>query len=158
MPSASLSWAWATTTGSECPPLARQLCGTPAFPGTPAVTGQEPQGKGCKAHVAEVEDVHQWPWPTSSAQLHSVGLDASLGPSWVLGRLAGWPREVSGREVKVLPAGGPKLAWCCLCEVFSADLSLPLPSLEEDFITWREQFWPAVCEFFGVEATGEESR
>lgn len=33
-----------------------------------------------------------------------------------------------------------------------------LSSLEEDFITWREQFWPAVCEFFGVEATGEESR
>lgn len=29
--------------------------------------------------------------------------------------------------------------------------------MEEDFITWREQFWPAVCEFFGVEATGEES-
>nr|6J79_A Chain A, Heme oxygenase 1,NADPH--cytochrome P450 reductase [Rattus norvegicus]6J79_B Chain B, Heme oxygenase 1,NADPH--cytochrome P450 reductase [Rattus norvegicus] len=26
-------------------------------------------------------------------------------------------------------------------------------NLEEDFITWREQFWPAVCEFFGVEAS-----
>lgn len=37
--------------------------------------------------------------------------------------------------------------------------SFPLvSSLEEDFITWREQFWPAVCEHFGVEATGEESR
>ncbi|KAL7987044.1 hypothetical protein Chor_005963 [Crotalus horridus] len=31
-------------------------------------------------------------------------------------------------------------------------------NLEEDFITWREQFWPAVCEHFGVEATGDESR
>ncbi|XP_028937525.1 NADPH--cytochrome P450 reductase isoform X1 [Ornithorhynchus anatinus] len=30
-------------------------------------------------------------------------------------------------------------------------------NLEEDFITWREQFWPAMCEHFGVEATGEES-
>ncbi|NXD25968.1 NCPR reductase, partial [Spelaeornis formosus] len=30
-------------------------------------------------------------------------------------------------------------------------------NLEEDFITWREQFWPAVCEHLGVEATGEES-
>lgn len=38
------------------------------------------------------------------------------------------------------------------------NLSFALPSLEEDFITWREQFWPAVCEHFGVEATGEESR
>lgn len=37
-------------------------------------------------------------------------------------------------------------------------LSSALASLEEDFITWREQFWPAVCEHFGVEATGEESR
>uniref|UniRef100_A0A673MPM6 NADPH--hemoprotein reductase n=1 Tax=Sinocyclocheilus rhinocerous TaxID=307959 RepID=A0A673MPM6_9TELE len=30
-------------------------------------------------------------------------------------------------------------------------------NLEEDFISWKEQFWPAVCEFFGVEATGEDS-
>lgn len=40
----------------------------------------------------------------------------------------------------------------------SLNLSFALASLEEDFITWREQFWPAVCEHFGVEATGEESR
>lgn len=33
-----------------------------------------------------------------------------------------------------------------------------LRSLEEDFVSWREQFWPAVCEHFGVEPTGEESR
>lgn len=25
-------------------------------------------------------------------------------------------------------------------------------------MSWREQFWPAVCEHFGVEPTGEESR
>ncbi|MGH0176344.1 UNVERIFIED_CONTAM: hypothetical protein FKN15_072451 [Acipenser sinensis] len=31
-------------------------------------------------------------------------------------------------------------------------------NLEEDFVSWREQFWPAVCEHFGVEATGDESR
>ncbi|XP_048037549.1 NADPH--cytochrome P450 reductase isoform X1 [Megalobrama amblycephala] len=30
-------------------------------------------------------------------------------------------------------------------------------NLEEDFISWKEQFWPAVCEFFGVEPTGEDS-
>uniref|UniRef100_A0A672PJC8 NADPH--cytochrome P450 reductase n=1 Tax=Sinocyclocheilus grahami TaxID=75366 RepID=A0A672PJC8_SINGR len=30
-------------------------------------------------------------------------------------------------------------------------------NLEEDFISWKEQFWPAVCELFGVEATGEDS-
>ncbi|KAK2102289.1 hypothetical protein P7K49_019956 [Saguinus oedipus] len=30
-------------------------------------------------------------------------------------------------------------------------------NLEEDFITWREYFWPAMCEHFGVEATGEKS-
>ncbi|XP_077995276.1 NADPH--cytochrome P450 reductase-like isoform X2 [Glandiceps talaboti] len=29
-------------------------------------------------------------------------------------------------------------------------------NLEEDFVTWKEKFWPAVCEHFGVEATGEE--
>lgn len=31
-------------------------------------------------------------------------------------------------------------------------------SLEEDFVSWREQFWPAVCQHFGVEASGDESR
>uniref|UniRef100_A0A8D3E5V8 NADPH--cytochrome P450 reductase n=1 Tax=Scophthalmus maximus TaxID=52904 RepID=A0A8D3E5V8_SCOMX len=30
-------------------------------------------------------------------------------------------------------------------------------NLEEDFISWREQFWPAICEHFGVEASGDES-
>ncbi|TRZ01494.1 hypothetical protein DNTS_025938 [Danionella cerebrum] len=28
---------------------------------------------------------------------------------------------------------------------------------ELDFISWKEQFWPAICEYFGVEATGEDS-
>lgn len=37
----------------------------------------------------------------------------------------------------------------------SPDLSF---SLEEDFVSWREQFWPAVCEHFGVEALGDDSR
>lgn len=29
-------------------------------------------------------------------------------------------------------------------------------SIEDDFITWKDKFWPAVCEFFNIEATGEE--
>jgi hypothetical protein len=31
-------------------------------------------------------------------------------------------------------------------------------SIEEDFVTWREKFWPAVCEHFGVQATGDQVR
>ena len=31
-------------------------------------------------------------------------------------------------------------------------------SIEEDFVTWREKFWPGVAEHFGIEATGEEIR
>ncbi|XP_071945366.1 NADPH--cytochrome P450 reductase-like [Antedon mediterranea] len=30
-------------------------------------------------------------------------------------------------------------------------------NMEDDFVTWKEQFWPSVCEHFGVEATGDES-
>ncbi|CAN0328319.1 NADPH--cytochrome P450 reductase [Lampetra fluviatilis] len=30
-------------------------------------------------------------------------------------------------------------------------------NLEEDFITWKERFWPAVCEYFGVEPTGDDA-
>uniref|UniRef100_A0A671S2F9 NADPH--cytochrome P450 reductase n=1 Tax=Sinocyclocheilus anshuiensis TaxID=1608454 RepID=A0A671S2F9_9TELE len=41
--------------------------------------------------------------------------------------------------------------------VFDLGLGDDDSNLEEDFISWKEQFWPAVCEFFGVEATGEES-
>lgn len=29
-------------------------------------------------------------------------------------------------------------------------------SIEDDFITWKDRFWPAVCDFFGIEATGED--
>jgi len=29
-------------------------------------------------------------------------------------------------------------------------------NIEEDFITWKDRFWPAVCEKFGVEASGED--
>lgn len=31
-------------------------------------------------------------------------------------------------------------------------------SIEEDFITWREKFWPTICEHFGVKATGDQVR
>ncbi|CAH1153917.1 unnamed protein product [Phaedon cochleariae] len=29
-------------------------------------------------------------------------------------------------------------------------------NIEDDFITWKDKFWPAVCEHFGIEATGED--
>lgn len=29
-------------------------------------------------------------------------------------------------------------------------------SIEDDFITWKEKFWPAVCEKFNIQSTGEE--
>nr|UCK81639.1 NADPH--cytochrome P450 reductase [Arenicola marina] len=29
-------------------------------------------------------------------------------------------------------------------------------NIEEDFVTWREKFWPAVCENFGITSIGEE--
>uniref|UniRef100_A0A1B6E5J6 NADPH--cytochrome P450 reductase n=1 Tax=Clastoptera arizonana TaxID=38151 RepID=A0A1B6E5J6_9HEMI len=29
-------------------------------------------------------------------------------------------------------------------------------NIEDDFITWKDQFWPKVCEYFGIEATGED--
>ncbi|XP_030746879.1 NADPH--cytochrome P450 reductase isoform X1 [Sitophilus oryzae] len=29
-------------------------------------------------------------------------------------------------------------------------------NIEDDFITWKDKFWPAVCEYFGIESTGED--
>lgn len=29
-------------------------------------------------------------------------------------------------------------------------------NIEDDFITWKEGFWPAVCEYFGIESMGED--
>ncbi|VEN47886.1 unnamed protein product [Callosobruchus maculatus] len=29
-------------------------------------------------------------------------------------------------------------------------------NIEDDFITWKDKFWPAVCEFFHIESTGED--
>ncbi|XP_023675147.2 NADPH--cytochrome P450 reductase isoform X1 [Paramormyrops kingsleyae] len=40
--------------------------------------------------------------------------------------------------------------------IFDLGLGDDDANLEEDFVSWREQFWPAVCEHFGVEATGED--
>jgi len=39
--------------------------------------------------------------------------------------------------------------------VFDLGLGDDDANIEEDFVTWKEKFWPAVCSFFGVEATGE---
>jgi len=29
-------------------------------------------------------------------------------------------------------------------------------SIEEDFITWKDSFWPSMCEKFGTAAVGED--
>nr|QQZ00429.1 CPR [Cydia pomonella] len=29
-------------------------------------------------------------------------------------------------------------------------------NIEDDFITWKDKFWPSVCEMFNIESTGEE--
>jgi len=29
-------------------------------------------------------------------------------------------------------------------------------NIEDDFITWKEGFWPSVCEYFGIETLGED--
>ncbi|KAJ8266554.1 hypothetical protein GJAV_G00131800 [Gymnothorax javanicus] len=50
-----------------------------------------------------------------------------------------------------------RLAELGATRIFDLGLGDDDGNLEEDFVSWREQFWPAVCEHFGVEATGEES-
>ncbi|XP_025089238.1 NADPH--cytochrome P450 reductase-like [Pomacea canaliculata] len=40
--------------------------------------------------------------------------------------------------------------------VFELGLGDDDANIEEDFVTWRERFWPAVCAKFGVQATGED--
>ncbi|KAJ8414511.1 hypothetical protein AAFF_G00037130 [Aldrovandia affinis] len=40
--------------------------------------------------------------------------------------------------------------------IFDLGLGDDDANLEDDFVSWREQFWPAVCEHFGVDATGED--
>ncbi|KAL2751030.1 NADPH--cytochrome P450 reductase isoform X2 [Vespula maculifrons] len=40
--------------------------------------------------------------------------------------------------------------------VFDLGLGDDDANIEDDFITWKDKFWPAVCEFFGIEGTGED--
>uniref|UniRef100_A0A672HRS4 NADPH--cytochrome P450 reductase n=1 Tax=Salarias fasciatus TaxID=181472 RepID=A0A672HRS4_SALFA len=50
-----------------------------------------------------------------------------------------------------------RLAELGATRIFDLGLGDDDGNLEEDFVSWREQFWPAVCEHFGVEASGDES-
>nr|UZN72640.1 cytochrome P450 reductase [Spodoptera frugiperda] len=40
--------------------------------------------------------------------------------------------------------------------VFELGLGDDDANIEDDFITWKDRFWPAVCEKFNIESTGEE--
>lgn len=40
--------------------------------------------------------------------------------------------------------------------VFECGLGDDDANIEDDFITWKEKFWPAVCEFFNIEGAGED--
>ncbi|CAH2073891.1 unnamed protein product, partial [Iphiclides podalirius] len=40
--------------------------------------------------------------------------------------------------------------------VFELGLGDDDANIEDDFITWKDKFWPAVCEKFNIENTGEE--
>ncbi|XP_050492302.1 NADPH--cytochrome P450 reductase isoform X1 [Bombus huntii] len=40
--------------------------------------------------------------------------------------------------------------------VFELGLGDDDANIEDDFITWKDKFWPAVCDFFGIEGTGED--
>ncbi|OWR41297.1 NADPH--cytochrome P450 reductase isoform X1 [Danaus plexippus] len=40
--------------------------------------------------------------------------------------------------------------------VFELGLGDDDANIEDDFITWKEKFWPAVCEKYNIENTGEE--
>lgn len=40
--------------------------------------------------------------------------------------------------------------------VFELGLGDDDSNIEDDFITWKDKFWPAVCEFFGIEGAGED--
>ncbi|KAF2896883.1 hypothetical protein ILUMI_09293 [Ignelater luminosus] len=40
--------------------------------------------------------------------------------------------------------------------VFDLGLGDDDANIEDDFITWKDRFWPAVCDYFGIESTGED--
>ncbi|CAG0888016.1 unnamed protein product, partial [Darwinula stevensoni] len=49
-----------------------------------------------------------------------------------------------------------KLSELGAIQVFELGLGDDDGNMEEDFITWKEKFWQAVCEHFGLEASAEE--
>ena len=44
-----------------------------------------------------------------------------------------------------------KVSYCVSCVYLTSPHHLS--SIEEDFVTWKEKLWPAVCEYFGLDST-----
>ena len=42
--------------------------------------------------------------------------------------------------------------------IFDLGLGDDDANIEEDFVTWRENFWTAVCEHFNITSIGEDVR
>lgn len=152
-PSGSLSWGWAMMMGSECPPPPPHSHGVRTNWGTRGEGGRGGRRKAlCQRASCQA---------SAGAQEGSPHPRLCSAPSSWLSQPRGKLPWVA-QTLRLLPGASaytPEQLSSCVGPGLPGPGSFPpLASLEEDFITWREQFWPAVCEHFGVEATGEESR
>lgn len=44
------------------------------------------------------------------------------------------------------------------CTLVSSNMAPPVSySIEEDFVTWKEGLWPAVCHAFDIDSSSQES-
>ena len=65
------------------------------------------------------------------------------------GEVRGWREMMMGSEWE---GGGlyNEEGSTCMCARMYFRCGFPPCSIEENFLTWKESMWPAVCQYFGV--------
>ncbi|TMW40652.1 hypothetical protein DOY81_014267, partial [Sarcophaga bullata] len=112
--------------------------------------------KGCVAAVQNYKSVIWKPHRALAAVLLDKLCNNNLIFEQFRKRVFGLGNKTYEHYNKVAMYVDKRLEELGATRVFELGLGDDDANIEDDFITWKDRFWPAVCDFFGIEGGGEE--